>query len=59
MKPVTLLIIFALLVTPWIWNAIKFVNCDFETDNLKCEVIHGIGVVVPPAAYFTVWFDTD
>lgn len=54
----TLLIIFVLAATPWIWNGVKFANCDFESD-WKCEVIHGAGVFIPPAAYITVWFDTD
>ncbi len=58
MKPLTLLIIFVLLVTPWIWNVIKFVSCDFESD-FKCEAIHAIGVFVPPAAFVTVWFADD
>jgi len=58
MKISTILIIFVILVTPWLWNVVKFVSCDFESD-WKCEVIHGVGVVVPPAAYITVWFATD
>ena len=52
------LIIFIAAVTPYIWNAAKFASCDFEA-NYKCEAIHGIGVVVPPAAIVTVWFDDD
>jgi len=58
MKTSTMLIVVALLITPWIWNAAKFASCDFES-NYKCEAIHGIGVFVPPAAYVTVWFDDD
>lgn len=58
MKLSTMLIILALVVTPWIWNAVKFADCDFESDY-KCEALHGIGVVVPPASYITVWFDDD
>ena len=53
-----MLIVAALLITPWIWNAAKFASCDFES-NYKCEALHGIGVFVPPAAYVTVWFDDD
>lgn len=48
----------AFFVTPWIWNAAKFTGCDFES-NYKCEVIHGIGVFIPPASFITVWFDDD
>jgi len=58
MKLITLLIIFILLVTPWVWNLVKFTRCDFESDY-KCEALHGIGVFIPPASYFTVWFDDD
>lgn len=58
MKLRYMVLILILLMTPWVWNAVKFSNCDFESDY-KCEVIHGIGVGVPPAAYVTVWFDTD
>jgi len=58
MKFSTLVIIFVLVVTPWIWNGFKFAACDFESDY-KCEVIHGAGVFIPPAAYITVWFSDD
>lgn len=51
-------LIFILLAMPWIWNGVKFVSCDFESDY-KCEIIHGAGVFIPPAAYITVWFDDD
>ena len=54
----TLLALFILAVTPWIWNGVKFLGCDFESDY-KCEAIHGIGVVIPPAAFITVWVDSD
>lgn len=42
----------------WIWNAVKFASCDFESD-FKCEVIHGAGVFIPMASLITVWFDVD
>jgi hypothetical protein len=42
----------------WIWNAAKFASCDFES-NYKCEVIHGVGIFIPPASIITVWFDDD
>ena len=44
-----------LSAVPWVWNAIKFVSCDFESPY-RCEVIHGAGVFIPPASYITVWF---
>lgn len=50
--------IFCLLCSPWVINAWKLSDCDFE-GNLKCEFIHGVGLVIPPASYITVWFDDD
>ena len=58
MKLWGLLFVFIAAVAPWIWNGVKLASCDFESDY-KCEVIHAIGVVIPPAAYITVWFDDD
>ena len=52
------IVIYGIIVTPWIWNAAKLASCDFKSDY-KCEVVHIIGVVIPPAAYVTVWFDDD
>lgn len=43
-------------IAVWGYNAVKFFRCDFDTP-LKCEVVHGIGVFVPPASLITVWFD--
>lgn len=51
-------ILLFVLFAPWVINFIKFTECDFE-ENYKCELIHGIGVVVPPLSYITVWFGTD
>ena len=53
-----LLILCAVLVTPYVYNDYKLAGCDFESDY-KCEAIHLIGVIVPPSAYVTVWFDDD
>ncbi len=43
---------------PYLVNGYKFSQCDFES-NYKCEAIHAIGVIVPPASLVTVWFDHD
>ncbi len=54
-------LIFALIfavVAPYFINAYKLVDCDFASPY-KCEAIHGIGVVIPPAAFVTVWFASD
>lgn len=58
MKLSAFLIIVVIGATPWVWNAYKFANCDFESD-FKCEVIHGTGVFIPPASWITVWFSDD
>jgi len=50
--------IFVIVVGSWIWNAVKLISCDFES-NYKCEIVHGVGVLVPPLAIVTVWFGND
>ena len=47
-----------LFVTPYIYNIVKLADCDFKEDY-ACEIIHAAGVVVPPAAFVTVWFGVD
>lgn len=42
----------------WFGNLFGLLSCDFESDY-KCEVTHGIGVVIPYAAPITVWFGDD
>ena len=57
--PLVMIIVFAVLaITPYAWNGYKLAGCDFESPY-KCEAVHGIGVVIPPAAFITVWFDDD
>jgi hypothetical protein len=42
----------------WFYNAYLLVTeCDFASPY-KCEAIHGIGVVVPPASMITAWLYT-
>jgi len=53
---IVVVVIFGLI--PWAWNAKKLASCDFES-NYKCEAIHGVGLVFPPASIVTVWFDDD
>ena len=60
-KAVQIIIIAALIalfISPWCINVYKLINCDFEADY-KCELVHAIGVVVPPASYITVWVESD
>ena len=42
----------------WCFNVAKLLDCDFETDY-RCEVMHTIGVVLPPLSLITVWFGSD
>jgi len=58
MKYLTRLILCVIALTPYGINAYKFIQCDFESDY-TCEVMHGIGVFVPPASFITVWFASD
>jgi len=42
----------------WLANVGKLIACDWDVNgNFKGEVIHAVGVVVPPAAVITVWFN--
>jgi hypothetical protein len=52
------ILIFITICAPYVVNAYKFANCDFEA-NYKCEAIHGAGIVIPPTSFVTVWFDSD
>ena len=47
------------LVSIWPYNLYKLTQCNWDNDNWKPEIIHGIGVVLPPASIVTVWFGTD
>lgn len=39
----------------WVANVVRLIGCDFNAPY-KGEIIHAVGVVVPPAAVVTVWF---
>ena len=49
------LIFLALYIWSWVSNLLQFIDCDFNAPY-KEEIIHGIGVFVPAASFFTVWF---
>jgi len=53
---VIVFVIFSVL--SWPINLYRLTGCDFESDY-KCEIMHGVGVVIPPSSFITVWFDTD
>jgi hypothetical protein len=42
-------------IVAWPFNLYRLATCDFESPY-KCEVIHAIGVAIPPAAIVTAWF---
>lgn len=58
MKTFFMLAVGLIFSAPFLINAYQFSNCDFESDY-KCEAIHGIGIIIPPASWITVWFDSD
>jgi len=58
MRAIIILVVCALCFVPYAWNGYKLSQCDFESDY-KCEIIHGIGVVIAPTAWIAVWFDDD
>ena len=41
-------------IVAFIWNLIKLSQCDFNAPY-KEEVIHAIGLFVPPASLITCW----
>ncbi len=49
-----ILIIAALVCTPYFVNIVKGMNCQ-ESKNLRCETVHALGIAIPPASYITVW----
>jgi hypothetical protein len=52
----TLVVLF--LIVAWFVNVSQLLGCDFKAPY-KCEVIHTIGVFVPPAQAVTVFFTED
>lgn len=51
--PVILIVFF---VGCWVGNLIKLIKCDFASPY-KSEVIHTVGVIIPPVSMATVWID--
>ena len=49
-------VIILVVVLLWIANAIEFSKCDFESPY-KCEVMHGIGIVVAPLGWVFGFID--
>ena len=53
-----LLLLVLIVNVPYFWNIYMLTRCDFEAPY-KCEVIHGGGIILPPAAFVTMWFSGD
>lgn len=54
MRKLPVLILLGLYLSVWVLNLIKFCQCDFDAP-WKSEIIHGIGVFLPPTSIVTVW----
>lgn len=48
--------LFLILPAFWITNIVRLCKCDFASPY-KGEIIHAVGVIIPPAAVVTVWFN--
>jgi len=48
-------LIWVFIAVCWIANLVGLFNCDFEAP-FKEEVIHLIGVFIPPASIVTCWY---
>jgi hypothetical protein len=46
------------LLLAWPLNAFRFARCDFEP-SYKGEVVHGIGIIIPPVALISAWSNWD
>lgn len=59
MKPIFIpMAIFLIVSIPFFNNIYDLSRCDFE-EPYRCEVIHTVGLVMPPLSYITMWFDSD
>lgn len=60
MKSVTAIIlaVWLVVIVSWVNNVVDFVDCDFKEDY-RCEMLHGIGMSVPPTSIVTAWFESD
>jgi hypothetical protein len=51
---IPLVAFFVSLPLAWCVNIYKLVQCDFE-ESYRGEIVHTIGVCIPPASLITVW----
>lgn len=43
------------LIGSWVVNVVKFCKSDFDAP-FKEEIIHGLGIILPPISMITCWF---
>jgi len=58
MKIILILACISWLPISWCTNVYKFGTSDFEAPYAR-EIVHGIGVVVPPFSVVSCWFSFD
>lgn len=46
------------VIVSYITNAVKVFKCDWKS-SYKEEVIHVVGVVIPPTCLVTAWYGTE
>lgn len=52
------LALISLVAVCYVNNVLDFVDCDFQAPY-KCEIVHGVGVVLPPVSVVTTFVGTD
>ena len=56
MKNLLIILLFWIyFILSYIFNFVKFVNCDFKP-SYKEEIVYAIGVFFPPLNCLTVWY---
>ena len=55
-KAILVLIITLAIPFAWCVNVYKLVKCDFE-ESYKGEILHIVGVFLPPVSLLTAWND--
>lgn len=58
MAVITTITISLAITISWCFNVYKFTQCDFK-GPWNGEVLHGAGVIMPPIAVVTVWFNDE
>ena len=56
MAGILAIVLVIVIACSWVGNLLKLIDCDFQAP-LKCEAVHGIGLI-PVIAPFTVFVDS-